>query len=198
MKIEDKLFPEKITINIQGRLQVWDSPKVMAIVNLTPDSFFKGSRIQSNDLNFGKKIEKMVLDGADILDLGGYSSRPGADDIDVDMELERILPAIRWISKEFPQTPISIDTFRSQVAKEAILNGAHIVNDISSGNLDPKMIETVGVLKVPYIAMHMRGTPQTMKHQTEYKDIVKEILQFFSQKLLQLKEFVLFRRWCST
>ncbi len=162
---------------------------VMGIVNLTPDSFYEGSRIQSNDLDFGKRIETMVEDGVDILDLGGYSSRPGAKDISVEEELDRVLPAIKWVAQEFPDIPISIDTFRAEVAKESILNGANIVNDISAGELDSEMIETVGSLKVPYIAMHMRGNPRTMQSQSKYSDLIPEILYYFSEKLDQFKFF---------
>lgn len=189
LRIEDKLFPQKITVNLQGRLATWNSPMVMGIVNLTPDSFYEGSRIQSNDLDFGKRIETMVEDGVDILDLGGYSSRPGAKDISVEEELDRVLPAIKWVAQEFPDIPISIDTFRAEVAKESILNGANIVNDISAGELDSEMIETVGSLKVPYIAMHMRGNPRTMQSQSKYSDLIPEILYYFSEKLDQFKFF---------
>jgi len=189
LRIEDNFFPQKNTVNLQGRLSIWDSPKVMGIVNLTPDSFLEGSRIQFSDLEFGKRIEKMIQDGADMLDFGGYSSRPGAKDISIEEELSRVIPAIQWVAKKYPKVPISVDTFRSEVARESILNGAHIVNDISAGNLDSKMIEIVGELGVPYIAMHMRGNPRTMQNHTEYSDLIPEILYYFSEKLEKFRFF---------
>ncbi|MDN3202729.1 dihydropteroate synthase [Algoriphagus sediminis] len=189
LRIEDNFFPQKNTVNLQGRLSIWDSPKVMGIVNLTSDSFFEQSRIQFSDLEFGKRIEKIIQDGADMLDFGGYSSRPGAKDISIEEELSRVIPAIQWVAKKYPYITISVDTFRSEVARESVLNGAHIVNDISAGNLDSKMIKTVGELRVPYIAMHMRGNPRTMQNHTEYSDLIPEILYYFSYKLEKFRFF---------
>lgn len=189
LKIEDKPFPQNITVNLGGRLSIWDRPKIMGVINLTPDSFYESSRTSVNSDFFKDKVRKMILEGVDILDLGGYSTRPGASEISVIEEIDRVIPAIEWISKEFPETIISIDTFRSKVAKEAISSGAHIVNDISAGELDPEMMATVGDLGVPFIAMHMRGNPQTMQHQTSYNYIIQDILYYFSEKLEDCKKF---------
>ncbi len=129
----------------------------------------------------------MLEDGADFLDIGGYSSRPGADDIPVDQEIQRVIEGVRLIIKEHPNAIISVDTFRSQVAREAVDAGVSIVNDISAGNLDDKMLETVGGLDVPYIGMHMRGTPQTMKDLTDYNDLISEVASYFSKTIEQCK-----------
>lgn len=189
LKIEDKPFPQNITVNLGGRLSIWDRPKIMGVINLTPDSFYEGSRTSVNSDLFKDKVRKMILEGVDILDLGGYSTRPGASEISIIEEIDRVIPAIEWISKEFPETLISIDTFRSKVAKEAISGGAHIVNDISAAELDPEMMATVGELGVPYITMHMRGNPQTMQEQTSYEHIIQDILYYFSEKLEDCKKF---------
>jgi dihydropteroate synthase len=180
---EDKLFSQKHSILIEGTLLCLDKPKVMGILNLTPDSFFEGSRVgkDSQDLLF--RVEKMLLDGADILDLGGYSTRPGAEDISVQEEVDRIVPAVERIRNEFPQCLISVDTFRSVVARSAVAAGAHIINDISAGNLDEEMLPLVASLQTPYIAMHMRGNPKNMQTQTNYSDILAETLYYFSEKV---------------
>ncbi len=159
----------------------------MGILNITPDSFYQGSRIKASDSEFGERVEKMVDDGADILDIGGYSTRPGAKDISESEEIERVVPSIKWVKKNFPDSIISIDTFRSSVAKAAVETGAQIVNDISAGELDPNMALTVANLGTPYIAMHMRGTPQDMQTKTDYKDLIPEILRYFSSKLDEFK-----------
>lgn len=151
----------------------------MGIINVTPDSFFSGSRKnRKNEVLITAK--KMLSEGADFLDIGGYSSRPGAEDISVKSEIERVLDPIKAIKEKFPEAIISIDTFRSEVAFKAIEAGAAIVNDISAGHLDREMLETVSALKVPYIAMHMKGTPQTMKSMTNYDDILTEVISYFS------------------
>lgn len=180
---EDKLFPTKITFCSKGKLLVLDRPWIMGILNVTPDSFFENSRLLTSKEGFLKVSERMIFEGADILDIGGYSSRPMAEDISIDEELKRTIPCISKIKREFPKTLISIDTFRSKVAKEAVAAGADLVNDISAGELDPSMIEQVGRLDVPYIAMHMRGNPRTMQTKTEYEDILSEIMHYFSNKL---------------
>lgn len=180
---EDKLFPQKYTFQIKGRVYSLDKPKLMGILNLTPDSFFEGSRVSLEEKIILSTAQKMIAEGADFLDLGGYSTRPGAVDISIDEEIQRIAPAISLIKREFPDILISIDTFRSTVAKIAVESGADLVNDISAGSLDTKMLETVAQLGVPYIAMHMRGTPQTMQEETAYQDLVPEILFYFSEKL---------------
>ncbi len=186
MKSAASINPSGKTLNVNGKLVDLSTPVVMGILNITPDSFFKGSRftIESEILN---QTEKMLLEGATFIDVGGYSSRPGADDISPDEESSRALKAIKAIVKEFSQTIISIDTFRSEVARQAVQEGATIINDISAGEFDAKMFETVAALKVPYIAMHMRGNPQTMKALTSYDDLVKEVLNYFIEKINRLK-----------
>lgn len=180
---EDKLFSQKHSILIEGRLLCLDKPKVMGILNLTPDSFFVGSRVGKDTEDLLIRAEKMLVDGADILDLGGYSTRPGAEDISVQEEVDRIVPAVERIRNEFPQCLISIDTFRSVVARSAVAAGAHIINDISAGNLDEEMLPLVASLQTPYIAMHMRGNPKNMQTQTNYSDILAETLYYFSEKV---------------
>ncbi|KAJ1444079.1 dihydropteroate synthase [Ochromonadaceae sp. CCMP2298] len=152
----------------------------MGIINVTPDSFFAGSR--KNQLNeIVSTAENMLQEGADFLDIGGYSSRPGADDMSREEELERVINPILAIKEKFPNAIISIDTFRSEVARKAVEAGAKIINDISAGHLDDKMLETVADMNVPYIAMHMRGTPQNMKEQINYDDLLKEVMFYFSE-----------------
>lgn len=180
---EDILFPPKKTLLIKGKLFLLDEPLIMGILNITPDSFYEGSRLSGEIDEVLEKAGKMILEGADILDIGGYSSRPGAAEVSEIEELDRVIPAIEAIKRTFPETLISIDTFRAKVAEEAVKAGADIVNDISAGNLDPNMIPTVGKLNVPYIAMHMKGTPKDMQEQTQYKDILLEITHYFAKKM---------------
>lgn len=158
-------------------------------MNLTPDSFYEGSRLKLNKDNVLGRAQQMINDGADILDIGGYSSRPGAANISIEEEIQRIEDPIQWISEEFPEIIISVDTFRSEVARRGIEAGAHMVNDISGGSLDPKMYKTISELSVPYIIMHMQGTPQNMQGKTDYENILQEILNYFSEKLHIIKEF---------
>lgn len=186
-KIEDKLFPLKNTLQIKGRLFLIDKPLIMGILNLTPDSFFSGSRSQTSKEMLILKASQMIQEGADILDLGGYSTRPGASEVTEEEEIKRVIPAVEWISEAFPSVLISVDTFRANVARAAVLAGAQLVNDISAGNLDSKMLETVGQLDVPYIAMHMRGNPKTMLEKTNYSDILVEIMNYFSEKVANCK-----------
>nr|WP_317173712.1 dihydropteroate synthase [Adhaeribacter radiodurans] len=162
------------------------SPIVMGILNVTPDSFYEGSRHTTTD-EVVAQAEKMLAEGADILDIGGYSSRPGATDISVDEEKARVIPAIEAIRRAFPGTFISIDTFRSEIAQAAVQAGASIINDISGGSLDDKMFATAATLKVPYILMHMRGTPQTMKQLTSYDNLIVELVTYFEHKVAQLR-----------
>lgn len=180
---EDKLFSQRYTIQINGRLIDMSSPKLMGIVNLTPDSFFKGNRAEKSIDKVAKLVATHIQHGADILDLGGYSSRSGADEVSVQQEIDRVIPAIQWINENYPTSIISVDTFRASVAQAAIEAGAHIVNDISAGELDEDMIPTVSKLNVPYIAMHMRGNPKTMQQKTNYSDILGEMLYYFAEKL---------------
>lgn len=154
----------------------------MGILNVTPDSFYSGSRVQEMD-GILARAEKHVSAGATFLDIGGYSSRPGAKDIPEEEELHRVLEPIKAITKAFPQAIVSIDTFRSGVARQAIEAGAHMINDISGGHLDTEMIPLAGELQVPFIGMHMKGSPQTMKHLAEYDDLLTEMMSYFSEML---------------
>ncbi len=163
------------------------TPKVMSILNCTPDSFYKGSRIDSvSDALF--RAEKHINEGADILDIGGYSSRPGADEVSENEELKRIISVIESIHKAFPEILISCDTFRGKVACEALEAGAHLINDISGGEIDPSILKVVSNFQCPYILMHSKGTPQTMQNLTNYNSIFKEVVTYFSQKLNVLQK----------
>ncbi|MBA4276455.1 dihydropteroate synthase [Flavobacterium sp.] len=171
-----------MTINCKGQLIDLTTPKVMGILNVTPNSFFDGGKYK-NDSEILSRVEKMLNDGATFIDIGAYSSKPSAEFVSEVEELQRIVPIIQLILEHFPETLISIDTFRSEVAKACIENGADIINDISAGILDDKMLETIAKYNVPYIMMHMRGTPQTMQTMTNYDNIVKEILFYFSERI---------------
>jgi len=186
---EDKLFPQKYTFQIKGCLYSLKKPKVMGILNLTPDSFFEGSRVPTTEKSVLVAVEKKISEGADFLDLGGYSTRPGAIAISMEEEIARVIPAVGTIKRQFPEILLSVDTFRSQVAKAAVEEGADLVNDISAGNLDPEMLPLIAQLDVPYIAMHMKGTPQTMQSLSDYTDLVPEILAYFSKKVEQFRNF---------
>ena len=175
-----------MTINCKGQLIDLRTPKVMGILNVTPDSFFDGGKY-SNESEIAKQVEKMLSEGADFIDIGGYSSKPNTEFVSESEELSRILPVVKFISKNFPEAILSIDTFRSEVAKACVENGGAIINDISAGNLDENVLETVAKLKVPYIMMHMRGNPQTMKTLTDYDDIVKEMLFYFSERIAKAR-----------
>jgi dihydropteroate synthase len=158
----------------------------MGILNVTPDSFFDGGKYVGERAIL-ERAEKMILQGATILDVGGYSSRPGAAEVSLDEEKERVLSAIRFILKQFPETYISIDTFRSEVARAAVGEGACLVNDISGGTLDENMFPTVGKLNVPYVLMHMKGNPQTMTKQTQYENLLLDLTTYFHTKTDALK-----------
>lgn len=175
-------------INCQGALIDFSTPKIMGILNLTPDSFFAGSRVQEVDQALSR-TELMLKEGATFLDLGGYSSRPGAEDISEEVEKMRVVPIIEAISKNFPEALISIDTFRSGVAKSAVEAGAAIINDISAGLLDESMLELVAEKQVPYIMMHMRGNPVTMSRMTDYKNLTEEILFYFSLRIAEARKY---------
>ncbi|QEE49936.1 dihydropteroate synthase [Flavobacterium alkalisoli] len=177
-----------MTINCKGTLIDLTQPKVMGILNCTPDSFFDGGKYKA-ETEFIKQAERILTEGADFIDVGAYSTKPNADFVSEEEELARMVPAVELILKHFPEAIISADTFRAAVAKAAIEAGAAIVNDIAAGGLDDKMMQTVGELKVPYIMMHMRGTPQTMTKLTDYEDIVKEMLLYFSQKTAEARSF---------
>ena len=173
---------EQTTINCRGTLLDLSSPVVMGILNVTPDSFFAESRA-NNVLSLLAQAEKQLLEGAKILDIGGMSTRPGAEMINESTELNRIVPAIRAITRAFPEAIVSVDTFRANIARACVDEGAHIVNDVSGGSLDDNMFAKIADLNVPYILMHMRGTPQTMQSLTQYDDVALEILDFFIEKV---------------
>lgn len=170
------------TLNCKGKLVSLDKPLVMGIINFTPDSFYSNSQHKSTD-DALQTAEKMLTDGASFIDIGGQSTKPNAIKITQDEELKRVLPIIEAIHQKFPEAIISIDTFYAQVAKEAVQAGASLVNDVSAGNLDVSMIKTVASLNVPYVCMHMPGTPQTMQQQTNYNNIIEDILLFFINKI---------------
>lgn len=170
------------TINCKGQLVDLSTPRVMGILNVTPDSFYSGNRFNS-DKEVLRQAEKLLEEGADFIDVGGYSSRPDAADVTLTEELQRVIPAVELILKNFPNALLSIDTFRSPVAQEAIEAGAALVNDISAGGLDPAMLSTVGRLQVPYIMMHMRGTPQTMQQHTDYENLLETVIYYFTERM---------------
>lgn len=181
-----ELFTTNKTLNCRGELIGLSQPKVMGIINVTPDSFYAGSR-QMDLKSILVQAEKMLTEGATFLDMGGYSSRPGAEDISIEEERQRVLPAIQAVIKEFPSAFVSVDTFRSSIAKQAVDVGACMVNDISGGELDKQMFSTIAELQVPYVLMHMRGTPQTMAQHTDYEDLIKDIMDYFHPKVYQLR-----------
>ena len=171
-----------MTINCKGQLIDISTPKVMGILNVTPDSFYDGGQYK-DESSILKQVETMLKEGATFIDIGGYSSRPGADYVSEAEELSRVVPVVQLILKHYPETLISIDTFRSEVAKKSIEAGAAIINDISAGHLDENMIATVGQLGVPYIMMHMKGNPKTMQQQTDYDDLIKDINSYFAERI---------------
>lgn len=187
MMAKDTFLNRKITLNLKGELLDLSRPIVMGILNLTPDSFYSDSRIGSIDLAL-ERTEICLKEGATFIDIGAYSSRPGADDVTTDEELKRIVPAVEAISKRFPEARLSIDTFRAEVARESIGAGAHVINDISGGELDEQMFETVANLQVPYILMHMKGNPQTMQEDPVYNNVSLDVVDYFEQKLFRLKQ----------
>lgn len=170
------------TLNCRGNLVALDTPKIMGIINITPDSFYDGGKtfLEKDILN---QAEKMLADGSTFLDIGGYSTRPNAEEISEKEESERVVKAINAILKRFPNCLISIDTFRSQIAQNAVEAGAVMVNDVSGGTLDAEMYATVGKLKVPYVLMHMRGTPKTMSKMTHYENVTLDVMKDLSQKI---------------
>ena len=166
-------------INCKGELICFDTPKVMGILNITPDSFYAQSRTTPAEVL--RKAEQMLEEGATFVDIGGYSSRPNAQEVSPQEELQRVVPVVEALVKHFPDIRISVDTFRAEVARESLEAGACIINDISAGQIDPAIWEVVAHYQVPYIAMHMRGTPQTKQTYTEYDKLTKDILYYFSQ-----------------
>ena len=176
-----------MTINFKGTLVDLTAPKVMGILNLTPDSFYDGGKY-SDEIIMLKQVEKMLDEGATFIDLGAYSSRPGAAIVSEEEELKRLLPILTVVLNHFPDAFISIDTFRASVAKKAIDNGAALINDISAGFQDPTMFATIRDMQVPYIMMHMRGTPKTMQSLTQYGDVVRDIMDYFIARIQSARE----------
>lgn len=179
-----------MTINCKGNLVDLSSPKVMGILNVTPDSFYDGGKY-NNEYEILNQTEKMLFDGATFIDVGAYSSRPGAKHISEDEELKRITPVIKSLIENFPEIIISVDTFRSKIAKETVEIGASIINDISGGNMDNNMFNTVANLQVPYILMHMLGTPQNMQLNPKYENVITDIVKYFTEKIYKLHKLKL-------
>lgn len=175
------------TLNCKGRLLVVDKPLVMGILNITPDSFYADSRVSLED-ELLERAGRMIEDGAVLLDMGGQSTRPGSSVIGPEEEASRVVPAIAAVQKAFPQVFISADTYYASVAREAVSAGACMINDISAGSMDDALIDTVASLKVPYVLMHMKGTPQTMQQEAKYENVTLEVLDFFIQQTAVLKQ----------
>ncbi|MGL6268803.1 MAG: dihydropteroate synthase [Chitinophagaceae bacterium] len=173
--------------NLKGTLKIVNNPLVMGILNITPDSFYAGSRLMP-EYNWLTKAEKMISDGADILDIGGQSTRPGSERIGMEEEMNRIIPVIKKLRQQFPEIILSVDTYQSVVAKKAVEAGANMVNDISGGEMDPEMLKVVGNLSVPYICMHMQGKPENMQKAPYYENIISELLDFFQLKKVQCRD----------
>ncbi|MBA6153804.1 dihydropteroate synthase [Gelidibacter maritimus] len=175
-----------MTINCNGQLIDLTIPKIMGILNLTPDSFYDGG-VYNNDTDIIRQVDKMLNEGADFIDVGAYSSRPNAVHISETEELHRLLPIIKLLTNTFPQILLSVDTFRSEVAKQAVNAGACMINDISAGQMDDHMLNTVAELNIPYIMMHMKGTPQNMQQNVTYEHLIKDILFYFSERIAAAK-----------
>lgn len=174
------------TLNCKGKVLVIDKPIVMGIINATPDSFYEGSRFRTTD-EILRQAERIITEGGDIVDVGGQSTRPGSEPISNEEELKRVVGPIEAIHRRFPEAIISVDTYHSVVATQCVQAGASMVNDISSGNLDNAMLSTVAALKVPYVIMHMKGTPATMQQHTNYLNVVRDVLDFFIQKKVECR-----------
>jgi dihydropteroate synthase len=175
------------TLNLNGRLRIVDKPMVMGILNITPDSFYAGSRTPGLTESIDRAAA-MIEAGASILDIGGQSTRPGSVRIGATEESDRVLPVIEALHKSFPETILSSDTYHASVARAAVHAGAGMVNDISGGNMDPGMLETVGSLHVPYVCMHMQGEPSTMQDRPQYEDITREVLDYFIRKIDECRQ----------
>ena len=175
------------TLNIRGELCRYERPQVMGIVNVTPDSFYSGSRTQTEE-SVCEKVERMLSDGVDFIDIGAYSSRSGADDVSPEKEMARLETGLKAVRSVAPDIPVSVDTFRAEVAKVAVSEfGADIINDISGGSLDSEMFDALVALRVPYILMHMRGTPSDMQTKTDYRDVTAEVMANLSFKMRELR-----------
>lgn len=187
MQAKDTFFSRKLTINCGGVLFDLSEPRIMGILNITPDSFYDGGRYLNHE-HILDYIQTMINDGCDIFDIGAYSSRPGAHDVSEKEELGRLIPVLDKIRNRFPDIIISVDTFRSGVAKNVIQEaGVQMINDISAGEMDAKMFDIIADFQVPYIMMHMQGTPQNMQKNPTYKNVVKEVIDYFGQKTKKLK-----------
>ena len=174
-------------INIKGNLLDLNKPKIMGILNVTPDSFFDGG-LYNTEKKVDVQVMKMIEDGMDILDVGGYSSRPGASEISIDEEMDRVIPVVKFIRRTYPELIISIDTFRSEVARNCLDLGIDIINDISAGCIDENILDVVAEYNCPYIMMHMKGTPRTMQNNPEYENLIKELLIYFAKRIYSARE----------
>jgi dihydropteroate synthase len=182
------LFSKNLSLNLDGRLLDLSTPHIMGIINATPDSFYSGSRLP-DPASAVEKAREMIHDGAHILDVGAVSSRPGAGEVSEQEELERLSPVLEALRNEFPDFPLSVDTWRSGVSRKVRENfGINLINDISAGLLDPEMFSTIAELGIPYIMMHMQGTPDSMQEAPEYEHIVDDLLQFFSERVHKLRK----------
>lgn len=188
MEYENTLFKNNYSIQLSGKLMDFSTARLMGILNVTPDSFYDGGKYHSDEKKMLQQVEQMMMDGADMIDLGAFSSRPGSSLISEEEEEERLIPAIKSILKNFPNIILSVDTVRSSIAKKAVNLGASIINDISAGKYDKLMFQTVAELKVPYILMHMKGDPINMQDKAKYEAVYQEIFHFFTTKLNQLNE----------
>lgn len=175
-------------MNIGGHLLELQEPQIMGILNITPDSFFSGSRTET-ETDITRRLHQMMQEGADMIDVGAYSSRPGAADVSPEEEMERLRRGLRIVKRDFPDVPVSVDTFRADVARMAVEEeGADIINDISGGEMDKRMFRTVASLKVPYILMHMQGTPQSMQQAPHYENVRREVMLYMAERVAQLHE----------
>lgn len=187
MNSKDTFFSRKLTLNIRGELFTIDEPKVMGVLNITPDSFYDGGKYK-NEKKIIFQVEHFISEGASFIDIGAYSSRPGATHISEEDELKRLIPVITVLQKQFPDSIFSVDTFRSGIARIMVKDfGVDMINDVSAGNMDPKMFDTMAELNVPYIIMHMQGTPQNMQNNPVYDNVTKDIITFFAEKIQALK-----------
>ncbi len=187
MNVKNTAFCKKQTLNCHGTVVDLSSPKIMGILNVSPDSFYDGGKYQTGK-QILNRVEKMLEEGADFIDVGGMSSRPGAKTVSEKMEMKRVIPVIKTIAKKFPNALISVDTFRARVAKASVEEGAALINDISAGAFDENLFKTISGLNVPYVLMHMQGTPPTMQKNPAYNNVVKEIIDFFIKKLNKVKQ----------
>jgi dihydropteroate synthase len=188
MEHKDTFFSRKSLINLRGSLMDLSVPKVMGVLNVTPDSFYDGGRYFQKEAIL-QQLSQLISEGADIIDIGGYSSRPGAEHIPAEEELRRIMPVLEVIRRDYPELILSVDTFRSEIARKVVEEfSVDIINDISAGEMDKNMFETIARLNIPYVMMHMKGTPQDMKERAHYDDMMKEIMEYFSRKFDQLRQ----------